>query len=272
MGEFLNKLYNYEYFGIYLIVTIIILVLFFIIILFFGKKDQKKREIEATKKLQQINEDAFKNESIATPVEISSEKLENDTIIVPSIENIQEENNNTSLDEIPEPVLPKNDIVNETANVVDMPIVEPVINIDSSLNNENINNSIEESPKILEEQRVEPIKTQMPILDRVEEKPIVFNELNIEEPIVDKMPEVPPIIPEIKPIEKELVNTEENIDVPAFNLNEVIKSVEETKEEPIEAPTFNKGPEIFSSVYVPPKKDESVELPKSDIPVLNCFT
>ena len=51
MQEILNKLYGYEYFGIYLIVSIVVLVLLFIFILFFGKKDQKEREIEATKKL-----------------------------------------------------------------------------------------------------------------------------------------------------------------------------------------------------------------------------
>ena len=55
MEEFLNNLYSYEYFGFYLIVSIIVLVLLFIIILFFGKKDQKVREIEATKKLQNGN-------------------------------------------------------------------------------------------------------------------------------------------------------------------------------------------------------------------------
>jgi len=63
MEEVLNKLYSYEYFKVYFITSIIILIILFIIILFFGKKDQKTREIEATKRLQQLNLDdnAFKD-------------------------------------------------------------------------------------------------------------------------------------------------------------------------------------------------------------------
>jgi len=113
MEELLNKLYNYEYFGIYLIISIIILVLLFIIILFFGNKDKKEREIEATKKLQQINNDAFKEDSLGEKLELSQETLENDTIIVPSIENVSGMTA-TSDNEIPEPVLPvQEEVVSE---------------------------------------------------------------------------------------------------------------------------------------------------------------
>ena len=115
MEDFLNKLYNYEYFGTYLMIAV--LVLLFIIVLFFGKKDKKKREIEETKKLQQINNtDAFKEESNAVSVDVSkeevpivnNEKLENDTIIVPNVNNLAFDNNNeTEENEIPEPSLPE---------------------------------------------------------------------------------------------------------------------------------------------------------------------
>ena len=72
MEEFLESLYNYEYFGFYLIISIIVLVLLFLVILFFGKKDQKVREVEATKKLQQINAEAFKEEETKEKVEVNT--------------------------------------------------------------------------------------------------------------------------------------------------------------------------------------------------------
>ena len=250
MEDFLNKLYNYEYFGTYLMIAIAVLVLLFIIVLFFGKKDQKKREIEETKKLQQINnQDAFKEENNVASVEVPSEvaetptltqeKLENDTIIVPNINNISPEmngenvpdvtntetlevNNNSAVDEIPEPVLPQEEL-----------------NINAS---DNIKPSISEIP--------EPVIN--PILDKEEEKPLVFNEPVNETPAVNN-------------IESQFVTPEPEMpapsvqltDVPDFNFDEIISGVEEAKEE-----TVSKPKEVFSSVYAPEK--ETIELPKME--------
>ena len=250
MEDFLNKLYNYEYFGTYLMIAIAVLVLLFIIVLFFGKKDQKKREIEETKKLQQINnQDAFKEENNVASVEVPSEvaetptltqeKLENDTIIVPNINNISPEmnvenladatntetlevNNNSAVDEIPEPVLPQEEL-----------------NINAS---DNMQPSISEIP--------EPVIN--PILDKEEEKPLVFNEPvnetpafnNIESQFVTPEPEMP--APSVQ-----------LTDVPDFNFDEIISGVEEAKEE-----TVSKPKEVFSSVYAPEK--ETIELPKME--------
>lgn len=234
MEEFLNKLYSYEYFGIYLVISILVLILLFIVILFFGKKDQKEREIIATKKLQQINEDAFKDDSIEEKLEVTNEeklevtneeKLENDTIIVPTIDEVPSIME-VSENEIPEPVLPTSEDIQ-----VEEP-VEPVMDIPV----------VEDAPIPTIEPEVEEIT---PLLDKIEEKPLVFNDFNIEpeEKIVD-------IKLEAKEAEKE------EIEVPTFNFDEIVKSVEETKKEQ----TYTKGPEIFSSVYVPEK--EEVELPK----------
>ena len=234
MDDFLYKLYNYEYFGTYLMIIIAVLVLLFIIVLFFGKKDKKKREIEETKKLQQINNtDAFKEESNAVSVDVSkeevpivnNEKLENDTIIVPNVNNLAFDNNNeTEENEIPEPSLP------EEVNI------ENLVNEENSSDNGLKNES--------------PVQTQ-PILNKEEEKPLVFNDVpNNEEPLGmsnNKANETP-------------VNL---VDVPDFNFDEIVNGVEEIKEEENmvkQSEPFNS--EVFSSVYAPEK--ETIELPKKE--------
>lgn len=236
MEDFLNKLYNYEYFGVYLMIAIAVLVLLFIIVLFFGKKDQKKREIEETKKLQQINNpDAFKEENNVASVEVpqpenpepvmTQEKLENDTIIVPNINNLGVEENKEE-NVVPEPVLPKEDVV------VDIPTIKQP----------------DETKQPEEENPMDQVNNEVsmpevsPILDKVEEKPLVFNEQPVEEPAFT-VPE------ENKPVDVPLT------DVPDFNFDEIVSGVEEIKQENDSKPT-----EVFSSVYVPEK--EEVELPK----------
>lgn len=260
MEEFLNKLYSYQYFSIYLIISIVVLVLLFFIILFYGKKDKRKREIEATKKLEQINnENAFKEDSVEEKVEVpdKEEQLENDTIILPTIEDIptidnsvNEINNieNTLVNEVPKYELPVEDIP-----VIDEPIIP---SIDIPLETENIveEPSLDISSKTEEiaVPTIEPEPEITPIFASMEEKPLVFNELS------DKTNEIKvPIIEE----------TKEEVSVPAFNLDEVVRNAQETK---VEEQSISKRPEIFSSVYVPPRKEENIvpEVePKKEIPV-----
>ena len=265
MEEFLNKLYSYEYFGIYLMISILVLIVLFIVILFFGKIDQKNREIEATKKLQQIENDAFKDESIESSVEVNvmtQENLENDTIIVPSIEAIAE--NSNTIDEIPEPELPIQEennieieevakdskeetvIVENAAPTVDAKYDEPILPIEPSEQNEEIT----------------------PLLEKIEEKPLVFEE--VQEVINELTEDINIDVPVIETAESEIKQEPivEDIEVPTFNFEEIMKDVEEIKkEEPI------KGPEIFSSVYVPEKdvveetKEESSEM-EFELPTL----
>lgn len=232
MEEFLNKLYSYEYFGTYLMIAIAVLVLLFIIVLFFGKKDQKKREIEETKKLQQINNtDAFKEQSNVASVEVpkeevkepvvTQEQLENDTIVVPNINDLATNTNSEiNINNNVEPVLPKEAEVEIPLNA------EPI--------NTNISNESNEA-------------VSEPILDKVEEKPLVFNDIPNEEMPAFDMPETVNIEP-----------TTPLVDVPDFNLDEITNDVEEIKEEH-EDNAF-KPAEVFSSVYAPQK--EEVELPK----------
>ncbi|MBE6156232.1 MAG: hypothetical protein E7161_00595 [Firmicutes bacterium] len=255
MEEFLNKLYSYEYFGTYLVISIVVLILLFFVILFFGKKDQREREKTATLKLQQINNDAFKEESIIEQVEvpnITQEILENDTIIVPNIGDMSGVVEEVS-DEIPEPVLPNieesiQSVPEEKADeasVVETPILEPVLDMPI----------VEPTAEIEIQSVVEEKEDEItPLLEKIEEKPLLFNEFNInyEVPKIEAINESP------KPNESTEIQSE--LEVPIFNFDEIVKDVEETKKEQ----TYTKGPEIFSSVYVP--KKEEVELPKVDIP------
>lgn len=257
MEEFLNKLYGYEYFTTYLIIALVVLIVLFFIILFFGKKDQKKREIEATKKLQQIQEeDAFreefeKGEKLETPIKDEEQKLENDTIMVPTIDSIQlqdKENNEQSVDmnekiDIGEPEIP--DIEQMTFG----PSPEEVDNIkEESLNTMEALHNEEPSIELNKENQL----IEAPILDRIDEKPFVFNEeesLEIKEEPSNLFSEQ--IDNEFKEevVEKVAMSKEENV-VPNFNFDDVLKSVETAKSE-----EAHRAPEVFSSVYAPSKDD-----------------
>lgn len=217
MEEFLNQLYNYEHFGFYLILAIIILIVLFLLILFFGKKDKKEREIEATKKLQKINGDFIEGENIEP--ETKEETLE-DTIVVPTVDDMPLMNSANDNFEIPEPVLPDEllESVQETLEEVN-----GLDNFDFS----------EQEIKIEGEE-------EQPILDRVEERDLVLGNTNVfANAFIEEEPKE-----EIK----------EEISVPDFNFEEIKKEVEETKIEK----TISRGPQIFSSVYVPEKKVEEI--------------
>lgn len=226
IGKFLENLYSYEFFGFYLIISIIVLIILFLIILFFGKKDQREREIEATKKLQQINSEAFLEEGFEEKLElnaINEEKIESKEVVVtpsleaPTLNNVEENN------EIPEPVIPTPEVEVETLEL----------------------NSIENKT----------MYDSSPLLEKVEEKPLMFNTEVLSSDFVEQVN---------APIEKEeRVETVSEVSVPSFNYEEIVKEVEEVKEES-KVESYNKGPQIFSSVYVPDKTEE-IEMPKVEV-------
>jgi len=227
--EILNKLYSYEYFGFYLVLSIIILIIIFLIVLFCFKKDKKEREIEATKKLQQINTDAFQEEATEVKLEVNNEDLEN-TIVVPSIEEVPTINNVEVTNEIPEPVIPVvQEVKEETVSI------EPQIEQIPEVVNEEVSNIINE-----------------PLPEKIEEKPLVFEDLEVKEEFV-----APIIYEEVKQevVVPDITLEEENIpEVPEFNFEDLVKEVEEVKKN-----DYSKGPQIFSSVYVPEPKEEIKE-------------
>ncbi len=260
MSGLLDKIYNYNYFGYYLLIAIVLLLVLFIIILVFGKKDQHKREVEATKKLEQINsEDAFKEESTEVPLNIEPNvntfANNGEGVSIQDVPTI--ENNSSVLGEIPDAVLPS---IN-----TDLDASSQASNTESNLTS-NVSFSSDGMNK-----------EEGPILDVKKEEPFVFNSADNLEPVQDINAS---IIKEMPPVEnntllKEMPKEEETspslstspvfneVDVPEFNFDEIVKSVEEAKEDfelpnlnTVETkeevkPNVNQGPQIFSSVYVP---------------------
>ncbi len=291
MEEFLNNLYSYKYFGTYLMISIVVLLLLFVIILFFGKKDQKKREVEATKKLQQINsEDTFKETSGDVPLEVNTPAKEenklDDTIVVsnindvPLINPVVEEHNETLVPN-DEPLL--NNVNTNLDNVVNLeePVTENLFkeevvkpNIE---NNNNIDNNIQvenlEPINIvnppLTDSTVNPDPSKeyeltSPVLDKVEEKPFAFQTL--ENKVEDNNLAFSTPLNRVDSWVQELANSSTVVSdapVPTFNFDEIVESVNEVKKEQ----TYNKGPEVFSSVYAPSKDEPKVSVePSIDLP------
>ena len=257
MEEFLNRLYSYEYFGTYLMIAIIVLLLIFVIVLFFGKKDQKNREIEETKKLQQINvENTFKEEdnktaveTINTPVnDTSNEVMGNipetlDTNI--PVSNIANEN---IPEPTPEPAL-ETSFDNTSNPALDNTIVVPNIEI---LNDNNFDKNIE-SPINNPVESLEPEKN-------------VIETLNFEEPKANEEPFTPVFAKEEeKPFvfnDTPIPDTADAPKIPEFNFDDIIKNIEEEnkKEEIKENDAKNK--EVFSSVFV---EEPKIDLPKAEV-------
>ena len=262
MEEFLNKLYNYEYFGTYLMISIAVLVLIFIIILIFGKKDQKHREIEETKKLQQINEETlngFKETGAGIPLNVEPSlnpvneqpspmpNLENDTIIVPTLDINESLNNLGSLTEVNE--MPK---VEKAAEVLPE---TPVNNLNEAINRIDNPNAYMASQNVMP--NIETPKVEdMPRMDipEMNEVPMAKEEVK---PVLTKEEEQPFNFgtPEVKAEEK--IEVPNLASVPEFNFDSIVNTASEIKN--VELP---KEREVFSSVYVPENKQEpSIEVP-----------
>ncbi len=284
MDEFLNKLYNYEYFGTYLMISIAVLVLLFIIILVFGKKDQKNREIEATKKLQQISPDdigsanAFAETSVPNNLEVGVPPVMENSLNQP-MPNVPE---NSTL----EPNLENNTVIVPTIDSVnipnEVPVVDPVLPNTVPTEPLEVNNSIDNLSNSTNEY-INPFASSslqepvQPVLEKTAEKPFSFSNVDLE-PVTS----VEPIAPERQ---EPVINEEPQIEVPTFNFADIVGQAD-TPVEPVAKPK-----EVFSSVYTPeekketpevemptPKKDDDIELPtlKKDTeniekPVLNDY-
>ncbi len=276
MEEFLNKLYNYEYFGTYLMISIAVLVLIFIIILIFGKKDQKHREIEETKKLQQINENTlngFKETGEGIPLNVEPNlsapvntpvaenpvipmpNLENDTIIVPTLD-INESLNNvapaTSVNQMNNEVPSVEPIINIPENTIVNPVNE-ANNLNATINridNPNVMSNpmpTFEAPKVEDMPRMDiPEMMEMPKVGEEEGQPILAKEE--EQPFNFGTSEVKA---------EETVDAPSLASVPEFNFDSIVQKVNEPQN--VEIP---KEREVFSSVYTPEtQKEESIEMP-----------
>ena len=295
--DFLNKLYESNYFGIGLFAVIAFLVVTFLIVLFFGKKDEKKRKLEATQKLAADN--TFKETTESTPVEIPANpepvepiNLEANSIVEPVVM--------TPNEPLVKPVEPVTPIM-PTPPINQEPI-NPIKEEDNFVDNL----SIEEPVRpVIDTPKVEPIIT--PVAPIIKDEPVVEPPVKVVEPTKIEIPKetitpVEPIIKEEEPKleinEEPVINTYykpvekskevEEVKVPNIDFDSLAKSIskeldelennsrkyEEIKVTPmseVTKATSPRQPETFSSVYVgTPAKEmpkEEMELPKRiDLP------
>lgn len=295
--DFLNKLYESNYFGIGLFAVIAFLVVTFLIVLFFGKKDEKKRKLEATQKLAADN--TFKETTEPTPVEIPANpepvepiNLEANSIVEPVVM--------TPNEPLVKPVEPVTPIM-PTPPINQEPI-NPIKEEDNFVDNL----SIEEPVRpVIDTPKVEPIIT--PVAPIIKDEPVVEPPVKVVEPTKIEIPKetitpVEPIIKEEEPKleinEEPVINTYykpvekskevEEVKVPNIDFDSLAKSIskeldelesdsrkyEEIKVTPMSEVTktpSTRQPETFSSVYVgTPAKEmpkEEMELPKRiDLP------
>ena len=295
--DFLNKLYESNYFGIGLFAVIAFLVVTFLIVLFFGKKDEKKRKLEATQKLAADN--TFKETTESTPIEIPANpepvepiNLEANSIVEPVVM--------TPNEPLVKPVEPVTPIM-PTPPINQEPI-NPIKEEDNFVDNL----SIEEPVRpVIDTPKVEPIIT--PVAPIIKDEPVVEPPIKVVEPTKIEIPKetitpVEPIIKEEEPKleinEEPVINTYykpvekskevEEVKVPNIDFDSLAKSIskeldelennsrkyEEIKVTPmseVTKATSPRQPETFSSVYVgTPAKEmpkEEMELPKRiDLP------
>lgn len=249
--DFLNRLFESEYFGIGLFAVIAFLVVTFLVVLFFGKKDEKKRKLESTSAIEQ---NTFKETSTSTAVEIPT----NPEPVAP----INLETLNTS--EITEPVNTSSVDVNSTpspvAPVMPVPPIEPTVPIEEDAYVDNL--TIEESvtPTIIEPQTTPSIEVPTPVempktepvitpVTPIINEPIKEEPARVElEPIKFELPKEPvtPIInEEVKPIINEPVIPIIKEEEPKLQINEepvintYYKPVEKTEPETIKVPNID---------------------------------
>ena len=295
--DFLNKLYESNYFGIGLFAVIAFLVVTFLIVLFFGKKDEKKRKLEATQKLAADN--TFKETTEPTPAEIPANpepvepiNLEANSIVEPVVM--------TPNEPLVKPVEPVTPIM-PTPPINQEPI-NPIKEEDNFVDNL----SIEEPVRpVIDTPKVEPIIT--PVAPIIKDEPVVEPPVKVVEPTKIEIPKetitpVEPIIKEEEPKleinEEPVINTYykpvekskevEEVKIPNIDFDSLAKSIskeldelennsrkyEEIKVTPmseVTKATTTRQPETFSSVYVgTPAKEmtkEEMELPKRiDLP------
>ena len=253
--DFLNKLYESNYFGIGLFAVIAFLVVTFLVVLFFGKKDEKKRKLEATQKVN--TENTFKETSTVAPVEIPA----NPEPVAP----INLETASPVSEIAPEPAI--NSTIADTPKVEPTSQAEPVtpvmpmpsINVED--NNEFVNNlNIEETVRpAVEPTRIEPVVT--PVTPIITEQPRVEAPQRVElEPTRIEIPREPvaPIINEsVTPVTNESVRPV--IETPRVEPITPIIKEEEPKLQINEEP-------IINTYYKPTEKTETeaIKVPNID--------
>lgn len=250
--NFLDKLYESNYFGIGLFAVISFLVVTFLIVLFFGKRDEKRR-LESTKNLNKVETDnTFKETSAEVPVEVpvvdTPVVTENVMPVMPTIEEpvLEPVTPSTVLEPASQPVVTP--VINEPIapiNFKDEPLT-PVapINYDQNefveMPKEEVTPiSVPVAPIINEEpapikldtvQNVEPIRLEPTTYDIPAEPKVI-------EPIRITIPEEPvkPVVEEVKPVIMPTSEVTPTIVEPTIN-DTYYKPIEKVETEEIEVP------------------------------------
>lgn len=249
--DFLNKLYESNYFGIGLFAVISFLVVAFLIVLFFGKKDEKKRKMENLNisTPESNSDDTFKETTPLTPIEVPTSTTDFVAPVAPinydtpseptttiSANNIEQPQNIDLAPTLDTPVAPVNPLpsvnpVVEPVNIVTptrvtpiieepvVPIIsEPVINpVTPTISEPTFNNA---APTI-NPVTVEPTRYSIP------------NEPKVMEPIKITIPEEPSrVSPIIEPVISETSNSIPNYEEPTPIIEEPV--INETYYKPVE--------------------------------------
>lgn len=258
--DFLNKLYESNYFGIGLFAVISFLVVTFLIVLFFGKKDEKKRKLEETNNIKlDNNNQAFKETSEAQPVEVPMPQAPIAPIDIAPIEQTPVAPiepvpvTPTEVETLKEPLTPPLNPINYENEPLKP--VAPIHYEEPQADNSFIDNLTFEEPKVVEpiktinvpespvapiepirleptkyENTVEPKKVE-PVRFNISEEPIKVEPLIKEEekPIITPIIEEPTINDTYyKPIEKVEV---EEIKVPNIDFDAIAKSISKELDE-----------------------------------------
>ncbi len=195
--KILNKLYSYEYFGLWLMISIIVLIILFVVVLFLGKKDKKKREIEETNRLQQLNvENTFKEETKPQELEVNVPS-ENKEELAPTIA-VTEQPIEQNIEMLEAP----------TINNVEEPVKEAPV----------INEVQEEIKPILTLEEEQPINLSIPASPVISE-PVVNVAAPIKEEVKQPNNDLEPLIDE------DIMSSE--MEVPEFNLDSIINDLKD---------------------------------------------
>lgn len=253
--NFLDKLYESNYFGIGLFAVISFLVVTFLIVLFFGKRDEKRR-LESTKELQKKDVlNTFKETSepvsLETPVPEVPVMTDNVMPVMPSAEESIGLNSTISSN-VAEPVTP---IISETPTVAvnyKDEILSPVAPVNYDYEEYERKQFVEIPKEEIKsiETPVVPVINEVPTpivteplrsVEPIRLEPTTYDipsEPKVIEPIRITIPEEPvmaPVIEEVKPVVPEIVPTvEPNV------INETYyKPIEKPEAEEIEVPSID---------------------------------
>lgn len=253
--NFLDKLYESNYFGIGLFAVISFLVVTFLIVLFFGKRDEKRR-LESNKELEKNNvENTFKETTPVVPVNVPiAESLVEAPVVTQDVM----------------PVMP-----NVTNDIIEPIKLEQIVEPESPV----INDALV-APINFKEELITPV---MPINYDYEPKQFVEEGLKEDTVSVIDIPSTPVIKEEPTPIFAEPVRNIEpvRLDATTYDVPVEPKVIEPIRitipEEPVNvAPTFEEvkpivvEPVVTDTYYKPIEKPvaDEIDVPNVDFDAL----